>query len=127
MDQLISAGAVLVCESEYLCWKLFKRKNIFFFTCQLAILSGATAINSVAPNVPRLPMFITILILAFVLGVSYPLMLLLRLRIIYKFNLIFIFIPIFQSILWTGLKYFWLNWMLTRNNWRRKNFQILIT
>jgi hypothetical protein len=126
-DQLISAscgaGAVLVCEAEYLCWKLFKRKNLFFFTCQLAILSSAisTAINGVihlAPNVPQFPMFITILILAFVMGVSYPIMLLLRLRILYRFNLIFIFIPIFQGILWTGLKYFWLSWVLTGNDYK---------
>jgi ribose/xylose/arabinose/galactoside ABC-type transport system permease subunit len=78
MDQSISAacgaGAVLVCESEYLCWKLFKRKNIFFFVCQLAILSSAiaTAVNGVIHLVPDVPMFIVMLIVGFIMVTSYP-------------------------------------------------------
>jgi hypothetical protein len=127
MDQLISAacgaGSVIVCESEYVCWTLFKRRNMFFFVCQLAILSSAiaTAVNGVihlAPNLQRLPMFIVMLIVGLVMVISYPIMLLLRLRIICRFNIIFILIPIFQGILWSGLKYFWLNWMLTGNDYK---------
>ena len=127
MDRLFSAacgaGAVLVCESEYLCWKLFKRKNIFFFVCQLAILSSAiaTAVNGVihlAPDVPRLPMIIVMLIVGAVMVTSYPVMILLRLKIIYNIHPIIMCVPIFQGIVWSGLKYFWLNWMLTGNDYK---------
>ena len=128
MDRLFSAacgaGAVLVCESEYLCWKLFKRKNIFFFVCQLAILSSAiaTAVNGVihlAPDVPRLPMIIVMLIVgAGFMVTSYPVMILLRLKIIYNIHPIIMCVPIFQGIVWSGLKYFWLNWMLTGNDYK---------
>ena len=107
MDRLISAacgaGSVIVCESEYVCWKLFKRRrSMFFFVSQLAILSSAiaTAISGVihlVPDLQRLPMFIVMLIVGLVMVISYPIMLLLRLRIICKFNLIFMLIPIFQG------------------------------
>src|ERR1700738_4659293 len=82
------AGFVIMCESEYVCCKLFKRKTtLFFFVCQLAILSSAieTALTSLIyfmSNLQILSMLIVILLVRFVMHVSYPIMMLLRLKII---------------------------------------------
>lgn len=133
-QRLVSAacgsGFVILCESEYLCWKLFKRRNMFFFVCQLAIISSAiaNALMSViyfASDLRQLPMLIVLLLVIFVMIVSYPIMMLLRLRIIYNFHFLYMFIPVMQGILCTILLQFWIKWTLTKNNHDYRIYSII--
>lgn len=67
-------------------------------------------------NLQILSMLIIILLVRFVMHVSYPIMLLLRLKIICVIHPIIMCISILQGIMWMVLKYFWVNWILTGNN-----------
>lgn len=113
------AGFVILCESEYACCNLFKDKtSLFFFICQLAILSSAlqTALTSLVyfkPVLQTLSMLIVILLIRLVMDISYPMMTLLRLKIICKLHPVLMYIPIFQAVVWIALKYFWVIWILT--------------
>jgi hypothetical protein len=125
------AGSVILCESEYISLKLFKKKaNLFFLVCQIAILSSAiatllTSLIYFIPDLRILPMLIIITLILFIMDVSYPIMLLLRLKIICNFNFVFMLIPVLQGIIWAALKYFWINWILTGNNYYFEIYSIL--
>jgi hypothetical protein len=124
MDNLISgmcggAGIVLFCESEYTSLKLFKRRrSLFFSLCQLAIWSNSletllTILLSLSPNLRVLPMLVIFMITFFVQNMSYPIMMLLRLRFVYDFPVIIMYIPAVLSAALTVLEYFWIRWVLT--------------
>jgi hypothetical protein len=123
MDKLISgicsAGIILFCESEYACLRLFKRKTtLFFFVCQLAICLSAleTALSILLyflPDLRVLPMFVIILITRYMKDVSYPVMILLRLRFIYNFSVIIIYIPVVLTLIIIVLRFSWIKWVLT--------------
>lgn len=122
MDLLVSAisgaGIVLFCESEYACLRLFKQKNLFSFVCQLAILATALMTTlSVSVyflhNLLVLPMLIIISIVIFTVNVSYPIMILLRLRLVQNFSIYIMCIPIILTTILTVLRYFWTCSILT--------------
>jgi hypothetical protein len=124
MDELVSAmcgaAVVLACESEYSSLKLFKRRTtLFFFTCQLAIWSSAleTALTASLYFVIGLrillPMLIVTLIIQCMTYISYPIMILLRLRFVRYFPEVVMYIPIVLGVIFTALKYFWIHWALT--------------
>jgi hypothetical protein len=123
MDRLISgicgAGIVLLCESEYSALKLFKqRKTLFFFICQLVIWSSAleTALAASVyflPDLRLLPMLVIISIIKFLQNVSYPIMILLRLRFVRNFSIYAICIPVVVGVVLTTLRYFFIRWILT--------------
>jgi hypothetical protein len=127
MDELVSAicgaAVVLVCESEYSCLKLFKRKKtLFFFACQFSIWSTAleTALNAsmyFVIGLRVLPMLIVILIIQCVGYISYPIMILLRLRFVRYFPETIMYIPIVLAVIFTALKYSWIHWALTDQNY----------
>lgn len=113
------AGIVLFCESEYSCFKLFKRRTTFFFVCQLAIWSSALG-SSMSISVyflsnlrVVLPMLVIITIVRFVQIVSYPIMILIRLRFIHIVSTYLMYIPVILGIVLTALKYFWIHSILT--------------
>lgn len=105
-------SCVILFESEYACCRLFRdRTSLFFFVCQLAILSSAiqSALISLIYFVPELitlPILIRILLIWLVMDISCPMMILLRLRILYTLHLTVMCIPIIQSFVWIALKYF---------------------
>ena len=127
MDRLISgicgAGIVLLCESEYSALKLFKqRKTLFFFICQLVIWSSAleTALAASVyflPDLRLLPMLVIISIIKSqpqqYQNVSYPIMILLRLRFVRNFSIYAICIPVVVGVVLTTLRYFFIRWILT--------------
>jgi hypothetical protein len=123
MERLISgicgAGIVLLWESEHSCLKLFKRRTtLFFFVCQLAIWSSAllTALAVSVyflPNLRVLPMLVIILITKCMQNMSYPLMILLRLRFIRDFPVIIMYIPVVLSAILAAMRFFWIRWILT--------------
>jgi len=127
MDELVSAicgaAVVLVCESEYSSLKLFKRKQTpFFFACQFSIWSTAleTALNAsmyFVIGLRVLPMLIVILIIQCVGYISYPIMILLRLRFVRYFPETIMYIPIVLAVIFTALKYSWIHWALTDQNY----------
>jgi hypothetical protein len=116
---ICSAGIVLFCESEYACLRLFKQKTtLFFFVCQLAIWSSAvvTALSISVyflPNLRVLPMLVIISINGFLQYVSYPIMILLRLRLVCDFSVIIMYIPVVLSAILAVLRFFWMRWLLT--------------
>jgi len=124
LDRLISASCgaafILFVESEYAAWKLIKnKKSIFFFVCQLAIVSSSletifTALLYFIPNLELLPMLLTITLGKFIMIVSYPTMILLRLKILSgNISIGLISICIIQGVLWTVLDYFWEKYYIT--------------
>jgi hypothetical protein len=123
MERLISgicgAGIVVFCESQYACLKLFKRRTtLFFFVCQLAIWSSAleTALATTVyflPNLRVLPILVLILIAKFTQNMSYPMMILLRLRLLDDFPVIIMYIPVVLSAILASLRFFWIRWILT--------------
>jgi hypothetical protein len=116
---ICGVGIALFCESEYSCLILFKRRtSLFFFMCQLAICSNAAetalAISiCLLPNLRVLPMLVMVLISDFTQNMSYPIMMLLRLRIVHKFPVIIMCIPVVLSVLLTIPGFFWIYWVLT--------------
>ena len=123
MDELVSAmcgaAVVLACESEYSCLKLFNRRTtLFFFVCQLAIWSSALGV-ALSTSVyfliylQALPMFIVIPIVQCVVYISYPIMILLRLKFVHNFSEMIMYIPIALGVISTVLKYFRIHWALT--------------
>lgn len=125
------AGVVILCESEYACWRLFKRKRtLFFFMTQLAILSCAliNALSSLihfAPNLQILSMLIIFSLAKFISDVSYPIMMLLRLKLIHRISKIIMEIPLLLGILWMVLKYFWINCILIGSSYSCRVFLII--
>ena len=135
MDKLVSAmcgaAVVLACESEYSCLKLFKRRTtLFFFVCQLAIWSSAletalTASVYFVIGLRMLPMLIVILIVQCVRYISYPMMILLRLRFVCNFSRAIMYIPVVVGIILTVLKYFRIRWALADESYYLYFFIIL--
>lgn len=116
-------GIVLLCESEYSALKLFKRRTtIFFFVCQLSIWSSAlqTALSVsiyFLPDLQVLLMLVIILIARFVLLMNYPMMILLRLRLVRDFSIYIMYIPVIISVILIILRYFWIRWILIGGNY----------
>lgn len=128
---ICGAGVVILCESEYSSWRLFKRKtSLFFLVTQLAILSCAS-INALAsllyfiPSLQILAMFIIFALVKFVTDVAYPIMMLLRLKLICRISKIIMWIPLLLGILWLVLKYFWINCISTSSNHSCQIFLII--
>lgn len=123
-ERLISAvcGAaiVLISESLYACMRLFKRRTtLFFFMAQLAIWASAMEII-LGALIYYLPSFrilsilllILILITIFALNMGYPIMMLLRLRLVRSFSIYIICIPVILAAIVTILSYFWVHTIL---------------
>jgi hypothetical protein len=122
-DRLISgicgAGFVIFCESEYVYFTLFKRKTtLFFYACQLAILSSAflstwNILLYFESNLRVLSMLVIDLIIRCIHDMSYPIMILLRLRFVCNFSVIIMYIPVVLAIIVTPLRFFVICWLLT--------------
>jgi hypothetical protein len=116
---ICGAGIILFCESEHFCLKLFKRRTtLFFFIAQLAIWSSAaeTALTTsvcLLPNLRVLPMLVVILIAKCMQNISYPVMILLRLRFVHDFPVIIMYIPVVLAVIFAILRFFWIHWILT--------------
>lgn len=127
MDLLVAAlsgaGIVIFCESEYACFRLFKRRTtLFFFISQLTILSSAfLSIWNILLYFKHdlrtsLALVISILIRC-VHDISYPIMILLRLRIIHKFSVIIMYIPVIIAVIISPLRTFNIYWLLTNKKY----------
>jgi hypothetical protein len=129
---ICGAGIILLCESEYSCLKLFKRKTtLFFFVCQLAIWSTAletalTILLYFLPNLRVLPMLVIILIAKTTQNMSYPIMILLRLRFICNFSRIIMYIPVVLAIIVAALEFFWVCWILTDESYYLNVLHIIL-
>lgn len=116
---ICGVGIILFCESEYACLRLFKRKTtLFFFISQLAIwVSILMTILSTSiyflPDLRVLSMLIFISIVIFTVNISYPIMILQRLKLIRNFSVIVMYTPVILAIILMALKYFWICWILT--------------
>jgi hypothetical protein len=137
LDRLISASCgaafILFLESEYAAWKLIKnKKSLFFFVCQLTIISSLletifTALIYFKPNLEVLPMLITVTLGKFSMIVSYPIMILLRLKILSgKISVGLICICLFQGVLWTILDYFWEKYFVTHDKYFIHTYDAII-
>lgn len=105
----VGAGIVIFLESEYSAWRLFQRRQtLFFYACQLAIFSsamfnGISAYAYITPAAEIVPLYTINTIVGILLAVSYPTMILLRLRLIYHLHPLVICAPMLQGILWLVL------------------------
>jgi hypothetical protein len=135
MDLLVSgicgAGIVLFCESQYSCLRLFRQKTtLFFFMAQLAILTSVlqmilTALIYFLSNLRVLTMLILILIVNFAINISYPIMILLRLKLIQNFSRYIMVIPLILATTFTALKYFWICSILSSGEYCFQIFHII--
>jgi hypothetical protein len=122
ISSLFGVGFVLFCESEYSSLRLFKRRTtLFFFICQLAIWSNALetvlALSiSLFPNLRILAMLIITMIAIFTQNMSYPIMMLARIRLLYNFSVIIMCIPIVVSATFAILDLFQIRWILTHKS-----------
>lgn len=129
---ICGAGIVLFCESQYSCLKLFKRRTtLFFFMIQLAIWASSletmlTTLMYFSPNMRILPTYIFILITGFILNVSYPIMILLRLRLIQNFSIYIMTIPVILTVVLTVLRYFWMHSVLVNADNCSHSFHIIL-
>lgn len=115
MDLLVAAaggaGFVILCESEYACLRLFKRRTtLFFYACQSAVLSSAflSACNILLyfdRNLQVLSMLVISVIIRCIYGMSYPIMILLRLRFVCDLPRIVMYIPIILAIIAAPLRF----------------------
>lgn len=116
---LVGAGIVIFLESEYSAWTLFhRRQTLFFYVCQLAILSsalfnGISAYAYFTPVVEIVPLYAINTIVEIVMVVSYPTMILLRLRLIHHLHPFVLCAPMLQGILWLVLGIYQTNYALT--------------
>jgi hypothetical protein len=119
VSALCSAGVVIFFESEYAYFRIFKRKtSLFSYVCQLSILSTALQIAVISivyfiPSLRILPMLVVITIIKFLTDSSYPMMILLRLRLVILFPTTIMYIPLVLAAILAGLRYFWTLWILT--------------
>jgi hypothetical protein len=119
ISAICGAGIVLLFESEYACLKLFKqRTTLFFFICELSIMSSALGTGLATSvyflyNLRILLMLIIITLTKFVQNVSYPIMILLRLRFVRNFSVYIMYIPVVLAAILTALRFFWIGWILT--------------
>jgi hypothetical protein len=128
---ICSAGFVIFCESEYACFKLFKRRTtLFFFVCQLTIWSTAleTALAILLyfmPNLQVPSILVIFLITKGIRDVSHPVMILLRLKMICYFHPIMIYISIVLSVILNVLNVFWICWVATGESYYFNVFLIV--
>jgi hypothetical protein len=118
VSTISGAGIILFCESEYACFRLFRRRTtLFFFITQLAIWASAltTALSTsiyFLPYLRVLPMLVLISIARFVENMSYPIMMLLRLRFVQNFPIYIMYIPVILATIFTALRYYWIRSVL---------------
>jgi hypothetical protein len=118
---LVGAGIVIFLESEYSAWRLFRRRQtLFFYVCQLAILSsalfnGISAYAYFTPAVDIVPLYTVNTIVEILMVVSYPIMILLRLRLIYHLHPLVLCAPMLQGILWLVLGIYQTKFALTKD------------
>ncbi|CZR50396.1 uncharacterized protein PAC_00268 [Phialocephala subalpina] len=118
---LVGAGIVIFLESEYSAWRLFQRRQtLFFCVCQLAILSsalfnGISAYAYFTPAVEIVPLYTVNTIVEILMVVSYPTMILLRLRLIYHLHPLVLCAPMLQGILWLVLGIYQTKFALTKD------------
>jgi hypothetical protein len=131
ISSICGAGVVILCESEYSCWRLFKRKTtLFFFVTQLAIFSCAL-INALAslfyfiPDLQMLPMLIIFTLFKFISDITYPIMMLLRLKLICRIPKFIMWIPLLLGIIWMVLKYYWIKCLLTNDKYSCQIFFVI--
>ena len=98
-----------------------EEQTLFFAACQLTIL--LSALIYFAPALQTVSLFIIIWLIRCIINMSYPMMILLRLKLLCCFHPIIMYIPILQNILWAGLGYLRISWLSTEND--RKNFVII--
>jgi hypothetical protein len=116
---ICGAGIIVLCESEYSCLRLFRRRTtLFFFIAQLAIWSSASETALVSSmyflhNLRVLPMLVIILIVKTTQYISYPIMILLRLRFVRDFPVIIMCTPVVLTVIIIVLRSFWVRWILT--------------
>jgi hypothetical protein len=116
---ICGAGIVVLCESEYSCLRLFRRRTtLFFFIAELTIWSSALETALVSSmyflhNLRVLPMLVIILIVKATQYISYPIMILLRLRFVREFPVIIMCIPVVLTVIMIVLRSFWVRWILT--------------
>lgn len=123
MDLLVAAlggaGIIIFCESEYDCFRLFKkRKTLFFFVSQLTILSSVfmsvwNIMLYFKPDLRTLTLMVVSAIAKCVHDINYPVMMLLRLRIIRKFSVIIMYMPVMLAIMMSSLRFFNVLWFIT--------------
>jgi hypothetical protein len=123
ISAICSAGFVILCESEYSCLTLFKRKTtLFFFICQLAIFSSALqtlfiCIIYFIYKLKILLMLVIITVTKFFVDSSYPIMMLLRLKLVIYFPIVIIYISLTLAAIFAGLRYFWILSILTNDKY----------
>jgi hypothetical protein len=128
---ICGAGIVLLWESEHSCLRLFKRKTtLFFFVCQLAIWSSAldTALISsmyFMPNLRILPILVIFLIAKATQSISYPTMILIRLRFVHNFSVIIMCTPVIICVIIIVLRFFWIRWVLTGESYYFNKYYIV--
>ncbi|KAH6698084.1 hypothetical protein BKA61DRAFT_682702 [Leptodontidium sp. MPI-SDFR-AT-0119] len=117
----VGAGIVIFLESEYSAWRLFQRRQtLFFYVCQLAILSsaffnGISAYAYFTPAAEIVPLYTINTIVEILMVVSYPTMILLRLRLIYHLRPLVLCAPMLQGILWLVLGIYQTKFALTKD------------
>jgi hypothetical protein len=117
----VGAGIVIFLESEYSAWRLFQRRQtLFFYVCQFAILSsalfnGISAYAYFTPAMEIVPLYTINTIVEIVMVVSYPTMILLRLRLIYHLHPLVLCAPMLQGILWLVLGIYQTKFALTKD------------
>ncbi|KAH6715824.1 hypothetical protein BKA61DRAFT_602069 [Leptodontidium sp. MPI-SDFR-AT-0119] len=117
----VGAGIVIFLESEYSAWRLFqRRRTLFFYVCQLAILSsaffnGISAYAYFTPAVDIVPLYTINTIVEILMVVSYPTMILLRLRLIHHLRPLVLCAPMLQGILWLVLGIYQTKFALTKD------------
>jgi hypothetical protein len=131
ISAICGVGIELFCESQYSCLRLFRRKTtLFFFVAQLAICTSTlmTALSAsiyFLPDLRVLPMLILISILKFAQNVSYPLMILIRLRWVRNFSIYIMTIPVISATVFTALRYFWIRSVLAGEKYCFHIFNII--
>ncbi|KAH8595481.1 hypothetical protein B0O99DRAFT_686886 [Bisporella sp. PMI_857] len=119
----VGAGIVIFLESEYSAWRLFQRRQtLFFYVCQLAILSsalfnGISAYAYFTPAVDIVPLYTVNTIVEILMVTSYPVMILLRLRLIYHLHPLALCVPMLQGILWLVLGIYQTKFALTKDQY----------
>jgi hypothetical protein len=78
-----------------------------------ALSSACIILQDLGPNLRTPPMFVITVISRCIHDMSYPIMILLRLRFIHDFSRIIMYIPVVLAIIVASLKFFIIRWLLT--------------
>lgn len=118
ISAIAGAGIIIFCESIYACFRLFKKRTtLFFFVCQLAICSSCllnifNILLYFEFSLRILPTVIISALIKFICDISYPIMVLLRLKIIYYISSIIMYIPVVLAIVLFPLRVINIYWFI---------------